>query len=353
MATVRTRLQFVLALASLIVIGTTSAIASAAEWHVEGYGLDTNTCGPSDPCRSIHAAIQVASDGDVVSVGPGVYGDLNQNAVWGEPGEEAGEIGYGCNCVVKVDKAVTIRSTQGAAVTRIDARDFSNTNAYIFGVHITASGAVFGEPGHGFQITDASYFSVIVEASNVRVTGNISAGTGSGFWLSGTSNVLDWDVALTQSTGFLVTEANNTVTHCVASGSRGFGFETSRGSVRSGPTGVVMSHDVSIGNQQGFNIFGSATLNNIEAVGNIGGGIVLRTDAILTVKDSNIVANGALAGNCGVINQSAATTVVSNSFWGAPTGPGAPPANSVCDDDGSTTTVPSVAPTPFRIPVAR
>src|ERR1700730_7618989 len=105
-----------LSLASLAVIGTASSIGNAAQWHVENYGLDTNTCAPRDPCRSISAAIQRAGAGDVISVGPGVYRDLNQNGVLGEPGEETGEIGYGCNCVVKVDKAVIIRSTQGAKV---------------------------------------------------------------------------------------------------------------------------------------------------------------------------------------------------------------------------------------------
>jgi hypothetical protein len=124
----------------------------------------------------------------------------------------------------------------------------------------------------------------------------------------------------------------------------------SRGSVRSGPTGVLLSRDVSIGNQQGFNILGSATLTKVTAVGNLGGGIVLRAAANVTVANSNIFGNATTAGNCGVINQSDTNTVaVSNSFWGAPTGPGPAPANAVCDDEGSTTLVPSAAPEAFRI----
>ena len=54
---------------------------------------------------------------------------------------------------------------------------------------------------------------------------------------------------------------------------------------------------------------------------------------------------------CGVLNQSGLTMVVSNSFWGAASGPGGAPANGVCNDYGSTTVVPSVAPEAFRISV--
>lgn len=324
--------------------------AFAAHLHVENYGLDINTCGPGDPCRSISMAIQRASAGDIISVGPGVYGDLNQNGVLGEPGEETGEIGFGCNCVIKVDKAVTIQSTQGAQVTRLDARSVSTGDLLTSGVHITANNAVFGAVDKGFQITGASFYAVLIESAHGKVSGNISAGPGNGFWVAGESNELDADVALSDGNGFLITEANNTVTRSVASGTRGFGFSVNRGSVRSGPTGIVLSRDVSIGNQQGFNILGSANLNRVAAVGNLGGGIVLRTSAIVNVANSNIFGNGPTAAGCGVINQSDANTVVvSNTFWGAPTGPGPAPANSVCDDEGSTTLVPSVAPQAFSI----
>jgi len=79
-------------------------------------------------------------------------------------------------------------------------------------------------------------------------------------------------MALSDGNGFEITGANNTVTRSIASGTRGFGFMVSRGSVRSGPTGIVLSRDVSIGNQQGFNILGSATLTKVAAVRNLGGG---------------------------------------------------------------------------------
>jgi hypothetical protein len=295
-------------------------------------------------------ALQHASAGDVIAVGPGIYGDLNQNGVLGEPGEEAGEIGFGCNCVIKIDKAVTIRSTQGAKVTRIDAHSVSTGDTLTNGVHIVADDAIFGAPDHGFQITGASSNAVLIEGTHNQVSGNIALGPGSGFWVAAQSNELDSDAALTDAGGFLVTESNNTVSRSIASGTRGFGFTLARGSVRSGPSGVVLSRDVSIGNQQGFNILGSATLTRIAAVGNLGGGLVLRTAANVTVSNSNIFGNGSTSAGCGVINQSDASTVtITNSFWGAATGPGTAPADGVCDDPGSTTLVPSVAPAPFRI----
>lgn len=321
--------------------------AFAAHLHVESYGLDTNTCGPSDPCRSISMAIQRASAGDVISVGPGIYGDLNQNGVLGEPGEETGEIGFGCNCVVKVDKAVTILSTQGAKVTRIYASSVSVDPILTNGVHIMADNVVFGSVGKGFQVTGASSYGVQIEGAHAKVSGDIIVGPGGGFWVDGENNELDSDTALSDGNGFLITEANNAITRSLASGTRDSGFSVSRGSVRSGPTGIVLDHDVSIGNQQGFNILGSANLNKVAAVGNLGGGIVLRTGAVVNVTNSNIYGNVLV---CGVINQSGGNTVtVSDSFWGAPTGPGPAPANAVCDDPGTATQVPSVASQAFNI----
>jgi len=353
MSTLRTGVQFALALLVLGVIGGHASTSKAAQWHVESYGLDSNTCGSADPCRSISAAIQRASAGDVISVGPGIYGDLNQNGILGEPGEETGEIGFGCNCVVKVDKAVTIHSTQGAKVTRIDATSVSTGTNLTNGVHIMADNAVFGFRDKGFQITGASAYSVLVDTSYVKISGNVAIGDGNGYWADAPNNQLDWDVALVTGNGFLITEDNNTVTNSIASGGRDIGFTLSRGSVRSGPSGVVLTNDVSIGNQQGFNILGNATLTGISAVGNLIYGIALRTGSNVTVANSNIYANGTLAPACGIDNQSGLSTTITNSFWGAAAGPGTGSANGICNDDTSTTVVPSVAATPFRFRLDR
>jgi len=348
MSTPRARLRFVLALASLILLSAGSSISHAAQWHVASNGLDSNTCGPNDPCRSISAAIQRASAGDVILVSPGVYGDLNQNGVLGEPGEETGEIGYGCNCVLKVDKAVSIRSTQGALLTRIDVQSFTDRGYYVYGVHITADNATFGLPDQGFEISGSNYYSLRVDSSHVSISGNITSGPGAGFLVSGPDNELDSDIAKNDSDGFIVAESNNTLTNCLASGSKGFGFVVDRNAQRVPPTGITLRHDIATGNQQGFNIFGSATLSSVSAIDNAGGGIVLRVAANVTVSNSNIFGNGVLAQNCGVLNQSGLSTVVSNVFWGAANGPGAEPADAVCDLDGSSTTVPSVAAKAFR-----
>lgn len=47
--------------------------------------------------------------------------------------------------------------------------------------------------------------------------------------------------------------------------------------------------------------------------------------------------------NCGTLARTGATLDVSASFWGAPDGPGADPADDVCNELGGTTTVGSNA----------
>lgn len=50
-------------------------------WVVTNIGVDESTCGTNaSPCRSISQAIVNASAGDAIHVGPGRYGDLDENA---------------------------------------------------------------------------------------------------------------------------------------------------------------------------------------------------------------------------------------------------------------------------------
>lgn len=67
--------------------------AAAATLHVPNHGEDTPECGTRrQPCRSISAAIAHASEGDRIVVGPGLYGDVNGDGDFNDPGDEAAEL---------------------------------------------------------------------------------------------------------------------------------------------------------------------------------------------------------------------------------------------------------------------
>src|SRR5512132_1509340 len=72
-----------LALVSLLLVGWSGSVV-ADTLTVANNGLDSDTCGSSAaPCRSISQAIDNASEGDTLVVGPGRYGDLNGNRILG------------------------------------------------------------------------------------------------------------------------------------------------------------------------------------------------------------------------------------------------------------------------------
>ena len=68
-------------------------------------------------CRSISQAIANVQGGDKIEVGPWRYRDLKFDGFNGDPGDEAAEEGFGCLCMIKVNKPVTIVSRDGAETT--------------------------------------------------------------------------------------------------------------------------------------------------------------------------------------------------------------------------------------------
>src|SRR6266478_903893 len=76
--------------------------ARAATKFVANNGIDSSVCGTTaaTACRSISQAIANAFDGDVIFVGPGRYGDLNDDGVFGDPGEEF--FPAPCRCMLQV-----------------------------------------------------------------------------------------------------------------------------------------------------------------------------------------------------------------------------------------------------------
>jgi len=124
-------------------------VARAAVLNVSTDGVDALTCGTKvSPCRSICQAIANAGAGDKILVGPGRYGDLNGNGMFGEAGEERAEIGVGCQCLIHLKKPLTLTSRDGAGVTVFDAG-----GAAISVVQIDANDVVFGAPKKGFMVT--------------------------------------------------------------------------------------------------------------------------------------------------------------------------------------------------------
>src|SRR5712692_1255858 len=92
-----------------LVLARLGGAAMAATFIVANNGVDSSTCGAANtPCRSISRAIANALAGDTIIVGPGRYGDLNRDGAFTDPGEEAAEVGFGCNCMIKVNKQVTL-----------------------------------------------------------------------------------------------------------------------------------------------------------------------------------------------------------------------------------------------------
>ena len=171
-------------LTALLLLVTTPILsvygANKNTFYVATNGADSNTCGPTDqrPCRSITQAIANAGPGDDIIVGPGRYGDLDQNGVLSEPGEEAPAAG--CGCMLAVNKAVSIYSSDGAAVTVIDARTLN----VMTNVLIITNGGEFGRPGQGFTVTStgAGQFNstlnlsdakgIAVDSNGVSIRGN-------------------------------------------------------------------------------------------------------------------------------------------------------------------------------------
>jgi hypothetical protein len=145
--------------------------AHARSLTVAGHGADADGCGTAAlPCRSISQAIRLAAAGDTIVVGPGRYGDLSDNATFGEPGDETAPAA--CGCLILVDKRVTIVSRDGAYATVIDANGAPRDL-----VRIAASGAVFGRARQGFTLMNAAGAGLVVagdaKIQGVRVEGNL------------------------------------------------------------------------------------------------------------------------------------------------------------------------------------
>lgn len=332
--------------------------SSTRTLYVANNALDSATCGSSNkPCRSISRAIANARNGDRILVRPGRYGDLNSDGDFNDPGEEAAEIGFGCRCMILVDKRLKLESEDGATVTVLDA-----AGAQLNVVSITANGVVLGGNGKGFTLTgsrrtgdDDGIGVEILADRDVRVIGNIASDNrDAGFLFFGSRHTAKNNIATGNGQGFVFafTEEGNTVHGNVAT-SNGTEEVFGHGFTIFGNGYSVVSNRA-IGNDgNGFLISATSGEGSVfkdnDAIGNRDAGIRVLRGAGPEFHKNNLFGNLGegrppvleAAPNCGLINESGSTVDATFNFWGAPTGPGPDPADdagpgSICDLDGVT-----------------
>jgi hypothetical protein len=282
-------------------------------------GEDGPDCGDDrEPCRTITRAIANAAGGDVIEVGPGLYGDLNRDNDLNDPGEEAA-FGMGCSCAVDLNKRVTLVSRDGADVTIIDAGPASRA------VRINVPGATLGAQNGGFTLVGGNN-GVVVPADivDVRVIGNTSRGAaGDGFFSEGDVRYETNRSIRSGSNGFNTNEAEVTVQECVAqaNAAAGFYFTSSDSRVRK---------SVAVGNGD-FGLFtfqGTDQFHGVASLANEGG--VYYSQSSEPLRGSSVFGNGITnASNCGIGTNLSGLAMPGN-FWGAAAGPGPEPADAQC-----------------------
>lgn len=332
---------------------------------VANNGIDSVICGTRrEPCRSISKAIENASDGATIVVGPGRYGDLNGNGDFDDPGEEAAEVGFGCRCMILIDKQITIRSRAGAEATILDA-----SGATVDVVNIIADGVVFGGKHAGFTLTGARMMRdddsvdgvglAVVTSHGVHIMGNTAEDNeNSGFEFSGDKHTVVSNIASRNGHGFIIafTENGHRMHDniAIANGNAiGFGHGFSLFGNR-----YIFSRNSSIGNR-GIGVLINSTdasefiFRKNSIVGNVGSGIHVFNGSGLALNRNNIFGNFGerqffqftSTPNCGVVNNSGATIDAKKNYWGATSGSGDDPADNAgsisdCDLKGDTVVEP-------------
>ena len=348
-------LASIVAMSALGVAGT--ANAAGVRWYVATNGIDGTTCGKqASPCRTITQAIANASSGDTILVGPGDYGDIDGDGALISPGDETGYLTSGRDCLVEVNKPLTILSLYGASITRIDAssRNSSNTALESYApVIITSPGVEFGRRSQGFSLIGARRSAGLITATagdRVKIGGNIASGNGTGFQIGSTGPVVlvQLNLALSNETGFASAGRPVDFIRNAAQGN-GVGFSAQGLTGKPAPR---VQQNVSTGNIVGFQFQGPISLfDQNSAIGNLVTGVRLLQGSGTTgptavnVRNSNLYGNGTAVDrpkNCGISNESNTRIVADRIYWGAATGPGANPADVACNTGTSTTvTTPS------------
>lgn len=334
-------MKTLLCIASLFCL--TGFVRAANTLYVANNGVDSLTCGAvGSPCRSISQAIHNAGAGDTVIVGPGRYGDVDYNGNFADTGDEAGPLGA-CNCIVHIDKPITLLSRSGADTTFIDGGFYGLTT-----VLIEASGAIFGGPKHGFTVTggDGAAGVRINAASDVSVAGLRAIGNARGIQVTtgSTNNTIAGNViSLNDNEGCRLAGHADKVFGNIITGNGNNGITILENQTQIINNFIAGNFNDGIqlsANNQGVTIDRNSILSSERF------GILLATNSAATITRNNIFGNNDSGGNfsgqskanAGVGNNSGHAVTLTGNFFGAATGPGANPADIVADYNGSSTT---------------
>ena len=306
--------------------------------HVAGNGVDGAACGATaTPCRSISRGILNAVAGDTVLVGPGRYGDLNNNGTLGDPGEETSS--PGCDCMLAVKKSVILISSDGAAATLIDANNLVIGKAVL----IMASDVEFGRPEHGFLVTNpaASGKGIVIDGTDVKVRGNQVLRTepaGHGVGIEAVDNPAE----------IVLIEQNQVVGWNRGIEATDSGKKISRNQVSLNTIGIKVEDGSVVGNVATVNGDGILVSGAASVVGNAAYGNRFGFNAVSPFTGV-IMRINMFANDCGLRNSGVTGLVAANNYWGAVTGPGVDPADFVCTQNNGTTTTTPFATSRFAV----
>lgn len=348
---------------ALLAFGLAATDAGAATILVANTGADAPACGgDASPCRTITQAVAVASNGDRIVVLPGVYGDVDGDGEQITPGDEPWN--DDCECLVAVNKSVTIVSEGGAGATILRGAVDGQ-----YAVRIDAPNVVLGKKKKGFSIVgdpqhDGYGVRIGGNASGTRVEGNVFSRLENGIWSAGDgaaivgnriSQVFGQGIHaegqgvrilanVVEQTGTL--GGNDSAIHVVGTGNAG---HTIARNLVVGNFGLGIFVD----NGSGASVGQPHVVSDNLVVGNGKAGVkvVLASNSgSVTVTENSIYNNDNEAGtNCGLMTLSAGPVInATNNYWGGAGGPGANPKDDVCSV-GTPPDFGGAAATAFRV----
>ena len=334
-------------LAIALASGLLSAAAGAAKLHVENHGVDGPSCGTQPaPCRSISQGVLNAAEGDTILVGPGFYGDLDGDGALGGVGEE-GPAAATCDCLVLVDKRVSIRSTGGAAATLL-----LHPSLPIHAFRLSANGSSVGRRSGGFTIAGPGGTGLFLEGEGVEVAGN---------WLAGevvTANGNEAGLSDNRVFGgegiYAIGSGAHLARNAVLLAGQGYVLGLTDAGL---PLGAPrrLERSVAVGNLVGAVVdpgVGPTELERCALIGNSLGGVYVNVNEDTTASRLSLFGNGAASAatpepNCGFA--AAIEVPAPRSFWGSPAGPGPDAADAACPIDAGSIDFLPVSPKEIRV----